>query len=83
MSRDEAQKEGFLREVDEALREQEAMDLLKRWGKVVGGGILVGLAALGAWLGWDHYRGKAQEERAEAFTAALDQLEAGQLDKAD
>lgn len=83
MSREEAQKEGFLREVDEALREQEALDMMKRWGKPVGGAIFVGLAALGAWLGWDHYRAKGLEERAEAYTAALDQLEAGQLDKAD
>ncbi|MFM5931989.1 MAG: tetratricopeptide repeat protein [Novosphingobium sp.] len=82
ISREDAQKEGFLREVDEALREQEALDLLKRWGKPVGGAIVVGLAALGGWLAWDHYRDQGQEERSEKYIAALDQLEAGQLDKA-
>ena len=82
LSREDAQKEGFLREVDEALREQEALDLVKRWGKPLAAAIVLGLAALAAFLGWQYYRDKGHEERSEAYVKALDQLEAGKLDEA-
>ena len=81
-ARDEAQQEGFLREVDEALRQDEAMAVFTRYAKPVTGVILVGLALFAAWLGWEHYQQGKQEERAEKMVAALDQLQAGSLAKA-
>ncbi|MFM6930657.1 MAG: tetratricopeptide repeat protein [Novosphingobium sp.] len=82
LRRDDAQKEGFMREVDEALREDQALDLIKRWGKPVGAAIVIGLAGLGAWIGWQHYQDQGRAERAETYIKALDQLEAGKLDEA-
>jgi hypothetical protein len=82
LSRDDAQKEGFLREVDEALREDQALDLIKRWGKPLGAAIFLGLAGLGAWIGWNYYQDQGRAERAESYVKALDQLEASNLDEA-
>jgi len=81
-TRDDAQQEGFLREVDEALRQDEAVAVFQRFAKPVGIGVITGLALFGAYLGWDHYRQGQREERAERFVTALDQLQAGSLGKA-
>lgn len=72
--------EGFLREVDEALREQEVLDAFRRHGKTVGFAIVAILAALAAWLWWDGHRASQQGERGEQLTLALDEVEAGKLD---
>lgn len=81
-TREDAQQEGFLREVDEALRQDEAVAVFQRFAKPVGIGVVAGLALFGAYLGWDHYRQGQREERAEHFVTALDQLQAGSLGKA-
>lgn len=77
-----AQQDGFLREVDEALREQEVVDAVKRYGRMVAVGIVVLLVALAGYWWWDHSQKTAQGDRGEQFTLALDQVEAGKLDAA-
>jgi hypothetical protein len=77
-----AQQDGFFREVDEALREQEVLDVAKRYGMPIAIGILALLLALAGYLWWEHSRKAAAGERGEALTLALDQVEAGQLDAA-
>ena len=79
----DAQQDGFLREVDEALREQEVFDAIKRYGSMVGVAIVVLLVGLGGYLWWDHSHKSAQGERGEQFTLAIDQVEAGKLDAAN
>lgn len=76
-SREEAAQDGFLREVDEALRQDQALTMFKRWAKPVGFAILAGLALFAAYLGWSRHQASQREARAEQFVAALDQLEAG------
>lgn len=71
-----------MREVDDALRQDEAIDLYKRYGKPVGAAVLLALALFAGYLIWDHYRDAARAERAEKFTVALDKLESGGLDAA-
>lgn len=82
VSREEAQQEGFLREVDEALRQDEALELFQKHGKKVGGVIALGLLAFAGWLGWQDYRDKGREQQAETFVTALDQLRGGNFDGA-
>lgn len=77
ISREEAQQEGFLREVDEALREDEALELFKRHGKTIGGVIIAGLIAFAGYLGWEQYQGSQRDAQAETFVTALDQLRSG------
>ncbi len=77
-----APDEGFLREVDEALREQEMLDAARRYGKLVAALIVAVLVGLAAYLYWDHRTNAAQGERGEQLTIALDQVETGKLDAA-
>ncbi len=75
--RDAAQQDVFLREVDEALREQQMVDIAKRYGKLIGGGIALLLAGLGGYLYWDHSVKQAAGEVSEQTTLVLDRLAAG------
>lgn len=80
--RDAAQQDGFLREVDEALREEQMVGMVKRYAKPVGGAIAVLLLALGGYWAWDYSVKSAEAKRSEAAVMAFDKLEAGQLDAA-
>lgn len=82
--RDAAQQDGFLREVDEALREQELFDLAKRYGKAVGAGIAALLLGLAGYLWWDHSTKQASAELSEKAVLALDKIDprGGGLDQA-
>ena len=73
--RDAAQQDGFLREVDEALREQELGDMLRRYGKPVGAGILALLLGLAGYLWWDNSQKTAAGELSEKAVLALDKLD--------
>ena len=81
-SRDEAAQDGFLREVDEALREEQLVNSFKRYAKPVGGAIVVGLLALGGYLYWDHTQKTAAEQLSERSVLAMERLEAGAVDPA-
>ncbi|HCF24661.1 MULTISPECIES: tetratricopeptide repeat protein [unclassified Novosphingobium] len=80
--RDEAAKDGFLREVDEALREEQLVTAFKRYAKPVGGAIVAGLLALGGYLYWDHTQKTAAEQLSERNVLAMERLEAGAIDPA-
>jgi len=76
------QSETFVREVDDALREQEFIDALRNYGKLLAYAILLFLVALAGFLWWQHAQKTAQGERGEQLTVAIDQVEAGHLDAA-
>ena len=78
-TRDAAQNDAFLREVDEALREDEFFTALQRHGKPALAAIAAGLALLAAYLWWGNYREGQLATHSEQFTLALDQLDAGNL----
>ena len=81
--RDAAQQDVFLREVDEAVRQDEMVGLFKRYGLLAAIVVAVGLLALAGYLYWDHSRKQAAGEVGEQFTMALDKLEANDLATAD
>lgn len=81
-SRDEAAQDGFLREVDEALREEQMVNALKRYARPVGLAITVGLLALGGYLYWDHTQKAEAAQWSDRTIIAMDRLEAGQFDPA-
>jgi hypothetical protein len=80
--RDAAQQDGFLREVDEALREEQVVDAFKRFAKPVGALLAVGLLGLAGYLYWDNSLKGEAAQRSEQAMLALDKLQAGQLDAA-
>jgi hypothetical protein len=82
-AREAAQHDVFMREVDEALRQDEMLDALKRWGRLAGAAVAAGLLALAGYLWWNHSTEQAAGERGEQMTIALDRVEEGRLDVAD
>lgn len=74
--------EAFLREVDEAYREDEFRKFFSRWGRWILVGIGVLLAALGGWFWWQAEQTKRAEALSEQFTAALDKIESGSTTEA-
>lgn len=78
-----AEQDVLLREVDEAVRQDEAAAFAKRYGRLIGGLVLLGLAAFGAWLWWKDHRESQLEKGSEQFVQALDQLEAGRTKLAE
>ncbi|WP_036520218.1 tetratricopeptide repeat protein [Novosphingobium acidiphilum] len=77
-----AQEQVFLREVDDALREDDAVRLFRRYGTVIGSAILALLLALAGWMVWTNHVAQVAGTRAEAFTVALDQVASGRWDPA-
>jgi hypothetical protein len=77
--RDAAQQDGFLREVDEALREDEMTSAFKRYGRSVGAGIGIGLLALAGYLWWDNNTKQKAGERGEQTILALDRIDGNQV----
>jgi hypothetical protein len=81
-ARKEREQEVLLREVDDAVRQDQLGGAVKRYGWPIAGAVVLGLAAFGGWLYWsDHSEGQI-EARSEKLIAAFDQLEAGQFQQA-
>ena len=66
-----------MREVDEAVRQDEATQFARKYGKWIGALLVVALGGFGGWLWWQGHREAKLEEGSEAFVQALDQIEAG------
>jgi len=74
-----AQGDAFLREVDDALREDQVLTAFQRYGKPVGAAIIAGLLGLGGWLWYENHTNTVAGEQGEALTQALDKLEVRNL----
>jgi hypothetical protein len=78
-ARKEREQEVLLREVDDAVRQDQLGGALKRYGWPVAGAVALGLAAFGGWLYWSDHREGQIEARSEKLIAAFDRLDAGQF----
>lgn len=67
----------FIREVDDAVREDQIKSFWDRFGKLVLGALVVGLLGYGGWLFYNHSNKQAAAQTAETFVGALDDLQAG------
>ena len=77
-----AEQDVFFREVDEAVRQDQMSNFMKRYGVPLGALVLVGLLGFGGYLWWDHSHKAAIGLHGEEFTKAIDQLQAGNTDAA-
>lgn len=66
--------EAFLREVDEELRRDQALNLWRRFGRLAIFLVLAALALFAAYLGWQEWRRSAAEAQATQFNAIYDKL---------
>jgi hypothetical protein len=78
-----AEQDVLLREVDEAVRQDEAAEFAKRHGRSIVALVVLALAAFAAWLWWKDHREGQLEKGSEQFIQALDELEAGRTKLAD
>ena len=70
--------EAFLREVDEELRREQVTHFWRRYGRILVGVVIVGLAIFGGYLWWQAQREKEAGLAAEKMTGAIEALESGQ-----
>lgn len=69
--------EALLREVDDAVRQDRLTGFWNRYGRVLIGLIILGVAAFGGWLYWDHHSKQASGEMAEQAQEVLKTLANG------
>ena len=78
-----AEDEVLMREIDDAVREDQYREFGAKYGTPLIAVVVLGLLAFGGYLFWDGQQESAMEARSEALIAALDQAEAGNLDSAN
>jgi hypothetical protein len=66
-----------MREVDEAVRQEQVGTAAKKYGLVIGGVLLLALLLFGAYLFWQNRQESRLEQRSEELVGAIDELEAG------
>ncbi len=67
-------EEAFLREVDEELRREQALTLWRRWGRLIVGAVVLGLAVFGGVLFFQSRSEGAAGKQGEQFDAAIQAL---------
>jgi hypothetical protein len=80
--REAAQQNALLREVDEAVRQDQFTDLGRRYGKQLIAILVIGLAAFGGWLWWNERQEAELDRASEELVLAVEDFGNGQTDKA-
>jgi len=78
-----AEQEVLLREVDEAMRQDQLGSVAKRYGWMIGGALVLAIGGFGGYLFWQDREESRLEEKSEQLITTLDKLEAGQIDQAE
>ncbi|MDO7833961.1 tetratricopeptide repeat protein [Sphingobium sp. HBC34] len=63
--------EAFMREVDEAVRQDQLLTFWQRYGRLLLAAIILGLAGFGGWLYWQHYSKTQSEAVSEKMDSVL------------
>lgn len=74
-----AEEEALLREVDDAVRQDDLASFGQRYGRTLAVGAGVLLLGFGGYLFWQDRQDVARERQSETLVTALDQLQAGNL----
>lgn len=67
-----AEDDILIREIDEAVRQDDALEFMRNHGVKLLAAIVVLIAGLGGYLVWDHFREQKLEAQSETLIAALD-----------
>ncbi len=82
-ARDSAQQDVFLREVDDALRQDEMSGAFKRFGVPLIAAVVLGLAIFAGVLWYNNSQAQKAGEHGEQLTLALDNVDQGKVAEAD
>jgi hypothetical protein len=69
--------EAFLREVDDAVRQDQLLGIWHSYGRLIVGAVIAALLAFGGYLFWDHQRQKSSGEVAEVADKLLQSAASG------
>ena len=72
----------LIREIDEAVRQDDTLQFFRDYGYKVLAVIVAGLVGLGSYLLWDNYRDNQLEAQSEAIISALDFVDANKYSDA-
>jgi hypothetical protein len=75
------QTDALLREVDDAVRQDDMVSFWRNYGRLLIGAILLGLAAFGGWLFWQNHRSNVAQENSEQFANLLKSAQGATLDQ--
>ncbi|MGN3975321.1 tetratricopeptide repeat protein [Tsuneonella sp. SYSU-LHT278] len=78
-----AQEDVLLREVDEAVRQDQYAEAAQKYGKVIVAAAVLVLAAFGGYLFWDSRQDARSEADSEQLVRALDEVQRGNLASGD
>lgn len=78
-----AEDEVLIREIDEAVRQDDAAQFMQKYGLVLGGAVVLVLASLGGYLFWDSQVESGLEQQSETMISALDSIQANELENAN
>lgn len=74
-----AQEEVLLREIDEAVRQDDLARFARAYGRPLLGVVIAGVLAFGGYLLWQSREEAAMEAQSEKLVAALDKLQSGDV----
>jgi hypothetical protein len=74
-----AQEDVLLREVDDAVRQDQYAEAAQKYGKTALAVVVAALALFAAYLWWQNRLDASRERESEALVAAMDQVEKGNL----
>ncbi|HEX7874139.1 MAG TPA: tetratricopeptide repeat protein [Sphingobium sp.] len=77
-----APNDAFIREVDDAVRQDNLASFGKRYGVLIGGLIVLGLLVFGGWLLWQNHSHGVADETGERYAKALAGAASGKVDDA-
>ena len=75
------QTEALIREVDDAVRQDELFSFWTRYGRAVIALVVLGLAAFAGWLYWQHHQQSKAEANSEQFATLLKSAQGASLDQ--
>jgi hypothetical protein len=78
-----AEDEVLMREIDEAVRQDDLAQFASKYGKPLLGLLIAAIGAFGGYLFWDARNESELEAQSEKLVAALDQAQAGNFDSAN
>jgi hypothetical protein len=81
--RKSAQDDVLLREIDDAVRQDQYSDFAKTYGKPLLALLVAGLVGFGGYLLWQGQSEQSLEAQSEQLVSALDQAQAGNFDSAE
>ena len=73
--------DALLREVDEAVRQDDMASFWLKYGRIVLVAVVLALAAFGGWLYWKHHRITTAEANSEQFATLLKGAGSGTIDQ--